>query len=66
MFILPTHSIDLILESDCLPVEAVKERIKALKTTIHLAENNKARLRINGEINYLENILMEKELSNDR
>lgn len=66
MFTLPICNIDLVLEEGCLPMEAVSERIKALKATIHLAENEKDKLRINYEINYLENVLMEKELNYER
>lgn len=58
---LPTQDVILGVETDCMSTEALFERLQALKATIAITEDIKEKKCLNGEIRYLEYLIMEED-----
>lgn len=66
MFIISNNTLETIPNCENITNEAIKERLYGLKAIISIIDTEKDKKRIYGEINYLEDLIMEKEIDYER
>lgn len=63
MFIISNNTLETVLNCENITNEAIEERLCGLKAIISIIDTEKDKKRVYGEIKYLEDLIMEKEVN---